>query len=275
MKKFIELKLRYWAKLILKKYQPAVIAITGSVGKTSTKEAIYSILKKEKRVRQSEKNYNNEIGLPLTIIGSYSPGKNIFGWIIIGFKVLWLLIVEDKNYPEILILEMGIDKPGDMDYLTEIAKPIIGVDTLVGSVHLEHFKNREALQAEKGKLISSIEKAGYAIINFDDEGTKKMAEKSEARVISFGLSENSVVSARNIHFNYDKENKLKGVGYELKYLGARHRVELPNVIGLGAVYSSLAAICVGIIYNVNLDKVCEYLRDYKSPVVSCRRYQAH
>ncbi|PLX28083.1 hypothetical protein C0583_02525 [Candidatus Parcubacteria bacterium] len=177
MKKFIELKLRYWAKLILKKYQPAVIAITGSVGKTSTKEAIYSILKKEKRVRQSEKNYNNEIGLPLTIIGSYSPGKNIFGWIIIGFKVLWLLIVEDKNYPEILILEMGIDKPGDMDYLTEIAKPIIGVATLVGSVHLEHFKNREALQAEKGKLISSIEKAGYAIINFDDEGTKKMAEK--------------------------------------------------------------------------------------------------
>ena len=81
MRKIIELKLKILAKLILKKYHPKVIGISGSIGKTSTKEAVYAVLSSKYNVWRGVKNYNNEIGLPLTIIGiKNSPGKNIFGW---------------------------------------------------------------------------------------------------------------------------------------------------------------------------------------------------
>lgn len=86
MKKLIQLKLKILAKIILAKYKPDVIGITGSVGKTSAKEAIFTVLASKFSARKNIKNYNNEIGAPLTIIGSKSPGKSIFGWFFCFFK---------------------------------------------------------------------------------------------------------------------------------------------------------------------------------------------
>ena len=122
MQKIIELKLKILAKMIICKYRPKIIGITGSVGKTSVREAIYTVLKKKYNVRRSIKNYNNELGVPLTIINAEAPGKNIFGWLAVFFKALKLIIFKEKNYPEILVLEMGVDKPGDMDYLNSIVE---------------------------------------------------------------------------------------------------------------------------------------------------------
>ena len=94
MKNILMFKLKILAKLILLRYKPLVIGITGSIGKSSTKEALLLILKNKYRVRATYKNYNNEIGLPLTIIGSKSPGKNIFSWAKIFLNSLKL-----KNLP--------------------------------------------------------------------------------------------------------------------------------------------------------------------------------
>ena len=102
-KKILELKLRFFTKAILAKYQPKVIAVTGSVGKTSTVEAIYSVLAYNFNTRKSFKNYNNEIGIPLTIIGLESGGKSIIRWLAVFIRALSLLIHFDKNYPKILI----------------------------------------------------------------------------------------------------------------------------------------------------------------------------
>ncbi|MEA3398718.1 MAG: Mur ligase family protein, partial [Patescibacteria group bacterium] len=126
MKKIIQIKLKILARLILAKYKPKIIGITGSVGKTSAKKAVYVVLKNKFKVRRSSKNYNNEIGVPLTIIGFDSPGRSIFGWIKLLIKVIKLLLIKDPEYPEILILEMGVDRPGDMDYLNSIVKCHIG-----------------------------------------------------------------------------------------------------------------------------------------------------
>src|SRR6056297_218956 len=122
-KKIIRLKLKILAKIILSKYKPKIVGITGSVGKTSTKEAVYAVLKERFKTRKSLKNYNNEFGLPLSIIGTFSGNKSIWAWIKIFFKAFFLIIIKDKKYPEVIILEMGVDKPKDMDYLLQIVKP--------------------------------------------------------------------------------------------------------------------------------------------------------
>ncbi len=268
MKKLIQLKLKYWAKFILLKYKPQIIGITGSVGKTSTKEAIYTVLKIKKRVRKNIKNYNNEFGLPLTIIGAESPGRNLLGWFGLGFRVLKMLVITDKNYPEVLVLEMGIDRPGDMDYLNTIAKPNIGVITTIGSVHLEYFKNRNELAKEKAKLIKNIVKGGHAIINIDDEMTKKMQDNSKVRVINYGLDEKAMLRASDISFSYEDKgnlNRLTGVIFKMTYDGSTVPVHLKNALGTGAVYSALAATSVGLAYGMNLLEISQSLQNYKSP----------
>jgi len=107
IKKILELKLKILAELILSKYKPEIIGVTGSVGKTSTKEAIFKVLKDNNfNVRQNKKNYNNELGLPLTIIDAESGGKNILKWIITLLKGAKLVLFKDSAYPKILVLEM-------------------------------------------------------------------------------------------------------------------------------------------------------------------------
>ncbi len=266
MKKLIQLKLKYWAKMILLKYKPDVIGITGSVGKTSTKEAIYTVLSRKKNVRQSEKNYNNEFGLPLTIIGAKSPGKNLLGWLLIAFKVLTLFIIRDKNYPEILILEMGIDRPKDMDYLNSIAKCKIGVVTAIGSVHLEYFKNKNELQKEKAKLIAGVMKEGWSVVNYDDEEVRKMINVSKAKVISYGFHERAKVRASDLIFSYgENDENIQGISLKLSYDGSSVPVHIPSALGKGMVYSAMAGASVGLAYGMNLLEISQTLKKYKPP----------
>src|SRR5579863_1665420 len=109
-KKTVTYILRIESKLVLRKYKPKVIAITGSVGKTSTKDAVYAVLSKVAHVRKSEKSYNSEIGLPLTILGIPNGWNNPFVWLQNIFQSLWLLVSTHK-YPEWLVLEVGVGKP--------------------------------------------------------------------------------------------------------------------------------------------------------------------
>lgn len=131
MKRQLQSILKTLARLTIKKYQPGVIGVTGSVGKTSAKEAIYAVLRTIRRVRASSGNFNNEIGLPLTVLGDWQKIRGPFFWLRVIFCSIWQLIFKSV-YPEILILEYAADKPGDIKYLMEIAKPNIGVVTAIG-----------------------------------------------------------------------------------------------------------------------------------------------
>jgi len=268
MQRLIELKLKILAKMILAKYKPKIIGITGSVGKTSVREAIYTVLKEKHNVRRSIKNYNNELGVPLTIINATAPGKNIFGWVAVFFCALKLILFKEKNYPEILVLEMGVDKPGDMDYLNSIVKCQVGVLTMVGTVHAEYFKSREQLRQEKAKLIKAIPSGGWAIANYDNIASRKSLECSAAQKLTYGLDEQADVRADKISYDFGKirnSSGLAGVKFRLSYKRDSAEVTLPGVFGPGVVYSGLAAAAVGISQGETLGEIALALKSYESP----------
>jgi len=268
MRKLIQLKLKILSKLILKKYKPKIIGITGSVGKTSAKEAVYTVLKTKFNVRRNTKNYNNEIGLPLTIIGSDSPGKSIFGWLGVFFKALGLILFKDKNYPKILVLEMGVDRPGDMKYLMGIAKGDIGIVTLISHSHEEFFEDVKEIQKEKGLLVENLKPGGWAILNFDDELTRELAGKSKVKVLSYGFKEGAMLRAQELVFSFEKTKEvdnLLGLSFKLTYNGSFIPVLLPQVIGYNSIYAALVAAAVGLTMEMNLVEISKAMREFDSP----------
>ncbi|MDD2680931.1 MAG: UDP-N-acetylmuramoyl-tripeptide--D-alanyl-D-alanine ligase [Patescibacteria group bacterium] len=267
MKKFIQLQLKFFSSLILHKYQPEIIAISGSIGKTSTKELVYKILSSRLSVRTSVKNYNNEIGVPLTIIGLESPGSSVFGWLKVFCKALKLYIFTDKNYPKYLVLEMGIDRPGDMAYLTHLAPPRIGIMTGVSHSHLEYFGSLNNIKKEKQVLIENVDRRGLSILNYDNPGALSMAEVSPARVLTYGLKDGADLLAQDINFNAARGNyDIAGVNFKLNYEGSIVPVNMSNILSTGGVYSALAATAVALHLGFNLMEIATLLRDCRLPV---------
>ncbi|MDD3102416.1 MAG: UDP-N-acetylmuramoyl-tripeptide--D-alanyl-D-alanine ligase [Patescibacteria group bacterium] len=265
MKKFIQTLLKFFAKQAIIKYKPLIIGITGSVGKSSTKEAIYQVLKNHFVCRRNFKNYNNEIGVPLTILGQDAPGKNLISWFKVFFNSLGIILFFQKSYPKILILEMAADHPSDIKYLTKIAPCNIGVVTAIGSSHLEFFKSIENVAKEKQEIISHLLPTGWAILNSDDERVISMKNKTEAKILTYGLSEKSDVKAIEIILDQEWEDgkyKIEGLRFKVNYKGSIVPVFLPNIIARSQAYSALAAIAVGIILDLNLIEISEALNDF-------------
>ena len=261
--------LRFFAVKIVAKYQPEIVAITGSVGKTSTKEAIYTVLASSFNVRTNIKNYNNEIGIPLTIINAKAAGKSLIGWVVVFAKAIGLLIKTDKNYPKILVLEMGADHPGDIKYLTGFLPIKVGVITAVAPVHLEFFKTLEEVAKEKGSLIKALPKSGFAILNQDDKLVFEMKKNTNATVLTFGLIPQAEVRASEIAVSHEVDYKdvstIQGISFKLNHKGSVVPVLLPSVLGEHLVLTALAAIAVGLVYKINLHTIIESLKTYEPP----------
>ncbi len=261
----LEKILRFMAGVVLWRYKPLVIGVTGSVGKTSAKEAIFAVLTTKYRVRRNEKNYNNEIGIPLTILGMETGGNSLCKWA--ANMLHWLYMVTfPTKYPEVLILEFGVDRPGDMQYLTSFIKPNIAVVTNVSSSHIEFFKTLEGIAKEKKGLVDVLGEGEYAILNADDERVIKMGEKSKAKIISYGFSEESKVQASNVSFNYDERNRPEGLSFRLSYDGKTLPIRLKNVLAPHQVNAALAGISVGIGIKINLVEAAQGLEKLALPL---------
>ena len=247
--------LRNLAKLKIRKEKPFVVGITGSVGKSTAKELIYWVLKEKFSVRRSPGNYNNEIGLPLAILNfNELQGKNIFGWLFMLLSALGRIIYE-RNYPKILVLEMASDKPGDIKYLTDIVRPDIAVMTNIGPAHLEAFGTLAKIFAEKRILVDRLKKAGFAVLNFDDEYLARLGLETKNSVISYSLEQEADISAEEIKVG------RRGLSFYLKAEGSLVPVNLKN----GAehlVYSALSATAVGIALKMNLIEISRGLSKY-------------
>lgn len=259
------------ARATIRKYKPMVIGITGSVGKTSTREAIFAVLKKKYRVRRAEKNYNTEIGFPLAILGIPYCGKNVFRWAYSLICANKRIIMRDAAYPEVLVLEYGIDHSGDMDYLLSIAKPNIAVVTAIGDipVHMEFFKDPEEVVNEKAKLVAALPKDGFAILNHDDYAVLGMKDKTEARVVTYGLEEHANIRIANHELRITKDEKLgdvpDGISFKIERGGDVVPIRLHNVFGMPSIYSATAASAVGLAMNLNLVEISEALQGYTPP----------
>jgi len=243
LKKIISYVLRAESRLVLMKYKPKIVAITGSVGKTSTKDAVYAVFSKILYVRKSEKSFNSEIGLPLTILGLPNGWNNPLTWftnILAGF---WLIIWPHK-YPKWLVLEIGISKPGDMARVVSWLKTDAVIITAIGETpaHIEFFNSRKHLVEEKSQLIKTLKKDGLLILNTDDESVLQMKDNTKNLTTTFGFKEGADLLGSGDSISYDKEGEPEGVVFRVDEKGKSFPVIIDGVFGRNHVYASLAAL---------------------------------
>lgn len=180
MYNLLSLILKKLALPVIRRRRPKIIGVTGSVGKTSTKEAIFYLLNNSNAYRgKVEKSYgglNTEVGLPLSILG-FHKATHGFGWCVLIAQAWWRSwqLRSTKNYPKILVLEYAADKPGDIEYLTNIARPNIAVITEIGPAHLLNFKTVDNIAKEKIRLAQKLEADGIAVLNEDNKYLKEYA----------------------------------------------------------------------------------------------------
>ncbi len=217
-----------------------VIGVTGSVGKTTTKELIAAVLGSRYPLLKNEANYNNEIGLPLTLLGLTHRHRRA-------------------------VLEMAMRAPGEIRTLCEIARPGVGVVTNVGPSHLERLGSLEAIAGAKAELLESLPPHGFAVLNGDDPLVLAMAGRTRARPLSYGTSPDADVRATEI-----ASRGLEGVAFRLHWRdeSAPVRTSLP---GRHIVSSALAAAAVALADGMSLAEVAAALASAQVPL----RIQAH
>lgn len=262
MRKILYIILKTLAKAVVAKYKPKVIAITGSVGKTSTKEAVFVVLKENFNTYTSSKNFNNEVGTPLTILlQEKSPGKNILAWFWIFILALKLLLLTNKEYPKILVLEMGADKPGDIKYLTSIARPYVSIITAIGNSHIEFFGSLKNIIKEKTSILDNLDKEGLAVLNNDDINLEKAIVNCKNKVYSFGKKEGSDIKISDISIS--QKDNIYGTNFKLSYQGAEVPMFLPYVLGPQHAQAAAAATAVALFMGMNLVAIGKRLLDYR------------
>jgi UDP-N-acetylmuramoyl-tripeptide--D-alanyl-D-alanine ligase len=269
-KQIIVFIITWQARMVLRRYHPKIIAITGSVGKTSTKDAVFTVLSKFKTVRKSEKSFNSEIGLPLTILGTPNGWNDPLIWfenIMHGFGlILWKQI-----YPEYLVLEVGVGKPGDIKKnIVPWLKPDVVIVTRFPDrpVHVEFFGSVEKIIEEKSALVSILKKEGILILNHDDEKVYALHQKSNCRTVSYGMNGNSTYHYLYPTYLYTTKDDIKipsGINFKLDYEGNTFPVILPNILGMHNIGQALAALACAHELGCDLLKSIEAVSEYKTP----------
>lgn len=216
---------RFWRR----KLDVQVIGITGSVGKSTTKEVIAEVLGKRYRTLKNLGNLNNEIGLPLT-----------------------LLCVSEGH--ERVVLEMGLYVPGEIAFLCELASPRIGVITNVGTVHAERAGSQEEIARGKAELVQSLPPDGVAILNYDDQWVREMATLTRAQVFFYGLDPAADLWADNV-----EGMGLEGIHFRLHYRGETLYLRVP-MIGRHSVHTALRAAAVGLVEGLTWQEIVYGLR---------------
>lgn len=269
LKKVVVLVLIAESKIILRKYRPKIIAVTGSVGKTSTKDAIYTVLTAFTHVRKSQKSFNSEIGIPLTILGSANGWSNPILWLRTFLEGLFLIIFP-HSYPKILILEVGADRPKDIENVVSWLAPDISVITKLSDVpvHVEFFASPEELKKEKSFLARGVKKTGALILNVDDGDVLSFKDLTTAKVMTTGFGEGATVRASDYKVVYENEAGIEhpvGVSFGVSYLDKNATVNIRGTIGVQHVYANLAAIAVGLREGFELDAIVMALNKHETP----------
>ncbi len=267
-KKIVTWKLTLIAKGILWRHKPKVIAVTGSVGKTSTKDAIYTVLKGAGSVRKSDKSFNSELGVPLSIIGAKSGWNSGFAWIGVMASGIWQIIEPKGRYPKTLVLEVGADRPGDISSIAKWIKPHIVVITRLPDVpvHIEFFPTLASLIDEKISLAKGLRKDGTLILNADDHRIMEAAEKLRFKTITYGANPDAMIRASNVQLLAPSEqNPEGGLAFKADFDGKSFPVVLPNIYGESYMTIALAALSVAYACGVNMVDAISDIATYETP----------
>ena len=219
---------RFWRS----KFEIPVIAVTGSSGKTTTKEMMAEIIGLAKRVLKSRGNFNNLVGLPLTLL-------------------------EMNTSHETAILEMGTNARGEIGRLTRIAKPDVGLITNIGPAHLEGLESMDVVKEEKWDLFNNMKNRGVAIINSDDDLLSTLASHWKGKSVTFGIEKDADVRAERI-----TKNVGMGANFILKINGNSRELTM-STAGEHNVYNALAAAASSLAVGIEYDLICEGLTSFK------------
>lgn len=208
-----------------------IVGVTGSVGKTSTRDMIYSVVSQEFKSLKTEGNFNNNIGLPLTMMRLFDE--------------------------EVGVIEMGMNHLGEIDYLSKIAKPHIGVITNIGTAHIGELGSRENILKAKLEILNGLERDGKLIINNDNDMLHKFyLEKSDDRLVSIGIENKSDFMATDIEI---KDNKVL---FNIDYNGEKCPIECP-VPNKVFVYNALIAFAVGTLLKIDVKMIQKGIENFK------------
>ncbi|WP_073025020.1 UDP-N-acetylmuramoyl-tripeptide--D-alanyl-D-alanine ligase [Lutispora thermophila] len=211
------------AKYYRSKFNIPAVAVTGSSGKTTTKEMIASVLSESFSVLKNEGNLNNTIGLPITVFGI-------------------------EKHHDICVFEMGMNRFGEIESLAAIVKPDVAVITNIGTAHIEYLGSRQGIFEAKKEVFKYFTKENTAIINGDDDMLSTMTN-TEYNVIKYGLEEHNTFCAKNI-----KQHGDEGMEFSLCIDGKKENFFVP-LIGVHNVYNALCAIAVGLTMKMNIEKI--------------------
>lgn len=216
---------RFWRR----KLDVKVIGITGSVGKSTTKEVITDVLSRRYTTLKSKGNLNNEIGLPLTLLG-LSEGH------------------------QRAVLEMGFYVPGEIAFLCQLAQPSIGVVTNIGTVHAERAGDQDTITRGKSELVQALPSNGTAILNYDDKRVRSMANLTRARVFFYGLEPDADLWADEV-----EGLGLEGIRFRLHFQREVLHLKVP-LIGRHSVHTALRAAAVGLVDGLDWQDIISGLR---------------
>lgn len=243
--------------------KPLVIGVAGSVGKSSTKTAIGIAIgagEPGSGVVASEKNYNNELGVPLTVFGFPPPHRSPVAWGLLLATAFLTAIGAKRLRAKTFVLEMATDKPGDLAYLVKIAKPTIGVLTAIGPEHTEYFGSVEGVAKEEAMILAALGPEGVGIVNDDDLTVRDVASAFPIRTMSFGTSDQATVRIISTRMLLE-DSASAGLEVKLSMYGTTSTILLSGTVGRPQAYAAAAALATVIALDQDDHAACVRLQE--------------
>lgn len=256
------------ASSLIKKYKPKIICITGSVGKTSTKEAIACALSTSYRIRKTSRNYNNDYGVPISVIGGFESEEGFWALFIIYIYGLMQWVFR-LNFPDVLVLEVGAGKIGEIERITSWLKPDVVVVTNLPNVpaHLGIFGSKEMVIKEKKFLINNMDKEGVLIIDKNEPNSDLFYGDFNGKIIFYDGKKN--ITDSHYQISYKKENSFfKPTGFSIQVptkKGEKTTLSFNGFLGTQNIRAITVALIVAKVINCDFDKALVGIRNKYKP----------
>jgi len=265
LKSIVAYILGLFARGVVHRYQPTIVMVTGSVGKTSTKDAVATVLGSKHFVRKSDKSFNSEFGVPFTIFGVGNPWGNPLAWFSVIKNAVALLFLPN-HYPNMLVLEVGADRPGDLARILRITTPDAVVVTRLPDipVHVEAYTCPAAVREEEFSPAFALRPAQPLIISADKPNALEMTRGTSARVISYGVSKDADVCVSGVDF-YTEEGRVVGMTADVKLCEEKGTVVVRGSVGKIQLLPVVAALATAHAFGISLADSLAALDGYEPP----------
>ncbi len=266
MKTVLEMYLGSCVAHAVRRERPRIIAVAGSVGKSSTKHAIGIALGAETdpQIRVSAKNYNNQLGVPLTILNRPAPGRSVTAWFGLLCRATCLRFGLVSIGVRTLVLELGTDHPGDLEYLCRIAPPDIAVLTAIGAEHTEFFGTVDKVAREELAIIENMTPGGIAILNADDTRVLQAKNMVKGSVVTFGENVSADVRLVSTKVVVDEmDPRASGLDVQIVALGLSAHVRLQGTFGKPQAFAVAAALALTHALDVDFHEAAERLQSFR------------